>query len=69
MFQENSPCTFYFNNAADETSKSDQKSIGFKDHYGELKGNFEISNAICIQKFQQPIKLPTGFYGISLNLL
>ena len=67
MFRENSSCTFYFNTADDGVLKKGQKPIGLKDRYGELKRKSEVRNAICLQNFQQPIKLPTGYYGISLK--
>ena len=67
MFRENSACTFYFNTVDDGILKKDEKPIGLKDRYGEVKRKSEVRNAICIQNFQQPQKLKTGYYGIPLK--
>ena len=67
MFRENSACTFYFNTADDGILKKDEKPIGLKDRYGEMKRKSEVRNAICIQNFQQPQRLKTGYYGIPLK--
>ena len=44
-----------------------KKPIGLKDRYREFKPKSQVLNAISIQNFQQPIKLKTGYYGISLK--
>ena len=64
IFRENSTSTFYFNTADDRILKKDQTPMGLKDHYGELKRKSQVRNAICIQNFQQPVKLPFGYYSI-----
>ena len=57
MFRENSACTFYFNTADDGILKKDEKPIGLKDRYGEIKRKSEVHNVIHIQNFKEPVKL------------
>ena len=68
MFRENEVCTFYCNTAEDGILyDSKEKPIGLKDRYTEFKPHHKSKNAICLQNFQQPIKLDTGHYGIPLK--
>ena len=67
MFLENLACVFYFNTTDDGILKKDQKPIGLKDHYGEIKRKSEVRNANCIQNFIKPVKLKSGYYGILLK--
>ena len=62
MFRENEECTFYFNTADDGLI-----SHGLKDRFGEFKPKSSVRNAICLQNFQRPVKLDSGYYGISLK--
>ena len=70
MFRENEICTFYCDTADDGILyDGDKTPIGLKDRYREIKLSNcgETKNAICLQNFQQPIKLDTGHYGIPLK--
>ena len=62
MFRENEECTFYCNTADDGII-----SQGLKDRFGEFKPKSSVRNAICLQNFQKPVKLDSGYYGISLK--
>ena len=62
MFRENEECTFYCNTADDGII-----SQGLKDRFGEFKPKSSVRNAICLQNFQRPVKLDSGYYGISLK--
>ena len=69
MFRENEICTFYCDTADDGILYNAGKPIGLKDRYKEdkLLNCGQTKNAICLQNFQQPIKLDTGHYGIPLK--
>ena len=68
MFRENEECTFYFNTADDGIIyDKDNKPVGLKDRFGEFKYKSQVRNAICLQNFLKPVKLDSGYYGISLK--
>ena len=70
MFRENEICTFYCNTAHDGILYDEAgTAFGLKDCYIELKllNCGQTENAICLQNFQQPVKLDTGHYGIPLK--
>ena len=68
MFRENEECTFYFNTADDGILyDKDEKPVGLKDRYGGLKWKSRVKNALCLQNFQKPVKLDSGYYGIFLK--
>ena len=68
MFRENEECTFYFNTADDGILyDKDEKPVGLKDRYEGLKWKSRVKNALCLQNFQTPVKLNSGYYGIFLK--
>ena len=68
MFRENEVCTFYCNTADDGILYKDRKAVGLKNQFGEFKRKSDgDKNAICLQNFRQPVKLDSGYYGISLK--
>ena len=68
MFRKDEVCTFYCNTADDGILYKDKKAVGLKNQFGKFKWKSNgDKNAICLQNFRQPVKLDTGYYGISLK--
>ena len=68
MFRENETCTYYCDTAEDGILYKDKKPVGLKNQFEKFKrksnGN---KNAMCLQNFQQPVQLDSGYYGIFLK--
>ena len=68
MFRENEICTSYCNTADDGILYKDKKAVGLKNQFEKFKWKSDgDKNAICLQNFQQPVKLDSGYYGIFLK--
>ena len=68
MFRENEICTYYCNTAEDGILYKDKKAVGSKNQFEKFKPKSDgDKNAICLQNFRQPVKLDSGYYGISLK--
>ena len=68
MFREDAVCTYYCNTADDGILYKNKQAVGLKDQFGKFKWKANgDKNAICLQNFRQPVKLDSGYYGISLK--